>query len=383
MIFQIDLILFNIFKFLDNSSLLSCKNVDRFWYNLISDYKQELFSEPSWVRYNRLLEQSNLNKYGDTFFQDILFCTRTGYSISYQRNQNDFCLKISSNYPKKIERFTTFILPKQLNSTHANCLVVIPLDFCKDEQEHFLFLFEMFSETTKRFIQYIFDYTNLDNIFHIELQSNDIDVILKNLPYVNQSIIHPVKIDEEKSSIIFEIKNTLFFYRKTHLCKSFHKLQNKSQSLISQHFVSNQSNDKIINFGRYLTTVVNRNLLKIVDLSSSDESFMIVDLSINNTCNTYSYLIQYLELSNKHIIFLMGQEDKNGKNLCKFYYIFLDLNHKKHQLSKAKDKISFIWYSVAVQQSETISRIYFITASDYCQIVDVDLTNLKFIRSKQ
>lgn len=370
MALRIDLVLFNIFRYLDNASLFECKLVDSFWWNFINEYKDELFTSLSWIKFNKQLLESNLQQStkGDQTWIGV--CIMTGYKISYTLNDNELSFKFVSFYPEKVTKSTSVIHHQNVFLAQNYRFIYLPTELCNDYKKRRLLMYDVCHKNDQKTF-HLFDYTNLNNTSSFQTKSDSIEDVLSAIPGLKNT----QKINSVPD--LYKIESNHFLIHRKNILVEFHKLIDINWPLIHQHVSYFFFYDRLLNFGRFLSTIVDRNQLKIIDLSSSNEFYMLIDLI---PMHPYSYLIRSIELSKTHLLFLLGRSFESGGAMYTFYYVFVDVQRKTFNFDqRTGNQESFMWTSTTVQHSQILSRIYNINVFNKPRTIDVDLMNLKFI----
>lgn len=376
----IDLILVNIFYYLDKESLSCAKKVHSVWFNVCQRY-EEYLNESTWAYYYRLLKtcaDSNINtKFDEHNALQTSFCNKTGLIIKVHFD-SCFYLMMSSYYNKKVERIfkvSTSWSFARIFITNIR-IIQLPNYLSVDQKRHFLLLIEFMAGNQLYQKTCLIDFT-------IPFRIKPVHSFYQNW---KQALIHYDYFEKSYSDFLLQINDYEWNFSDTPnglLCGVI-----RWSSLILKNVVSSV-NDLILNkqykkenvdflCNRYLM-IWESNKIELFDTWSNDCCAPIIKIAHDDN---FIYYCQSLEISPHLIITLWGKRKTVGEtNGTKFIYYIFDTNRKvfvKHPSIFISSNI--IYRSLVAEQKNNITRIVHfsdIFANPKKHFIDFDVDKLQ------
>lgn len=365
----------NIFRFLDNESLINCKNVDKSWGNFIEYYWSNLFVEFEWVKWNKYLSNCNLKDSKLNKWKKLCeVSNKNGYFFQVELRGRFLLCKFISRYPKLVKRCFFYEHIRNIKKNTMVTTATIPAEFALDGLMHHLVVVKSNNTSVDDQNIFIIDYTNLNDIVVYPRNGVNLVETILQLPSFDQSITKMMP--QITTGSVFQVKGTSFIIDESQEIE-FVKLPKRSL-LQMDHFLNDSVKKRLFHCGRFMSYVENRKLLKIIDLVSPNEHFMKIASTFE-----YCYLLCSRDLSPHHFLVLLGEECANQQPKLNFKKYIVDTKRSLYrsltyqELEEQQDS-SFVWHSRVEYYSETKSRIYY-QSFGVCKIIDIDLEKLTIV----
>lgn len=357
--FNIDILL-NVFYYLSNSSLYNANQTCRQWNQIIVKYRSKLFL-PKWIETFKAVQLLKAPKTLGAKYGYFHSFTPLGIKYRIELTISFVLLHIQTRFPETLSTIK-FYQPTwhkiDVSSVEA---FILPKYFSVDSQIHPTIVAKIFSFTDDKLIKIcVFDLKDINNIllFSVdELPKTNLDVF-KLLPFFDKTKANY----EILSKSVFHHNGNYFFCTKigSYLDIKF---------MISNPCYSLNDNKYIRNFHcfKYAISFDNQTLV-VYDLTLSTKT------PIASFFEKNAYFCHSIDLSPKHFIVLLGEQNEVSKR-PKFHYLLFDAHKITCSSFTLNEKTSSFLYDSSVNlQSKNIVHIH-------CgnRVVKIDLKSSRII----